>query len=112
MKNKERDRMPQNNPDLLAAIVAFFQSIWPSVAAGFSAFGVAFFRVIYYGGGNRKAFVEAAFIGCIGAFTVPVLLHLGMPAPLAGGAGAMAGLLGVDKLREIAARFVDRKIDK
>lgn len=104
--------MPHKNPDLIAAVLIFLQSVWPSIAAGFSAFGLSFFRILYDGGTKRKALLEGAFVACIGAFLVPVAIHFGMPESLAGALGGLAGLLGVDKLRNLANRFLERQVDK
>lgn len=101
--------MPEKNPDLWAALLAWVAMHQPQLYAGGTAVATAFVRVVYGGGGKRQMILEGALCGLIAVSLVPVLEFLSMPTNLATFAGCMVGFIGTEKLRDLAMRFGERK---
>ncbi|WP_443693250.1 phage holin, lambda family [Pseudomonas protegens] len=104
-------KMPEKNPDLWAAALAWFAAHQPQIYAGGTAAIVAVFRVIYGGGSRRKMVLEAVICGLIGSSLIPLLEYFTLPANLATFAGCMVGFVGVEKLRDYSDRFMSRKAE-
>ncbi|WP_404938994.1 phage holin, lambda family [Pseudomonas sp. JDS08PS003] len=104
-------KMPEKNPDLWAAALAWLAAHQPQIYAGGTAAIVAVFRVIYGGGSRRKMVLEAVICGLIGSSLIPLLEYFTLPANLATFAGCMVGFVGVEKLREYSDRFMSRKAE-
>lgn len=104
--------MPQNNPDFLAAVLAYLQNIWPNIAAACGAFWVGFFRAMYDGNPKRKAWLEGALLGFSCGITVPVFMWVGLPDYLSGSFGGVVGWFGVEKVRGLSEKWAERRIDK
>ncbi|TDR46264.1 lambda family phage holin [Pseudomonas brenneri] len=103
--------MPEKNPDIWAAALAWLAAHQPQIYAGGTAAAVALCRVIYGGGGKRKMILEGILCGLIGTSLVPLLEYFALPTNLATFAGCMVGFIGVEKLRDYSDRFMSRKAD-
>lgn len=111
-------KMPEKDPSLWAALIAWLAVHQPQIYAASMAATVAVFRVMYGGGGRRQMILEGILCGLIGMVLVPALEWLGMwlnipmMANLATFFGCMVGFLGVEKLRDHADRLLGRRIER
>lgn len=103
-------KMPEKNPDLWAALFAWLSVHAPSVYAFLLSVAVAVIRVIYGGGSRRQMALEGALCGLATLALVPLIEYLGMPQSMATFAGGCCGFLGVEKLRDLAGRFGERRV--
>lgn len=101
----------EKDPNTWAALLAWLSAHQPAIAAGVFAGVMALCRVVYGGGGIRKAVLEGAICGLIGMSLIPLLEYFSLSSGLANFAGCMVGFIGVDKLRDYADRFLGRKAD-
>lgn len=101
--------MPEKDPGLWAALIAWVIAHQPQIVAGSAAAAVALCRVIYGGGSRRKMLLEAIMCGLIGSSLIPLLEYFALPGSLATFAGCMVGFIGVEKLRDFSDRFMSRK---
>jgi len=104
-------KMP-DRPETWQAVLAWLQTIAPSLYAFGLSVTVAVLRVVYGGGTSRQMILEGALCGLATLSLVPLLQWLGLPSNMATFAGGMVGFVGVEKLREYADRIIGKKIDK
>ena len=104
--------MPEKDPNLWAALLAWVGTVVPHLYAPALSVAVAVLRVIYGGGGSRQMVLEGLLCGLATLSLVPLLQWLGLPSNMATFAGGMVGFVGVEKLREYADRIIGKKIDK
>lgn len=102
-------KMPEKSPELWAALVAWLQVNAPQLYALLLSVAIAVLRVIYGGGSRRQMILEGALCGLATLAMVPLLAYFGFPQDMATFAGGAVGFVGVEKLRDIAARFGERK---
>ncbi|NLY58835.1 MAG: phage holin, lambda family [Gammaproteobacteria bacterium] len=102
-------KMPDKSPDLWAAALAWLSVHAPSVYAFLLSVTIAVVRVIYGGGTRRQMVLEGVMCGLATLTIVPLLQYLGLPQSMATFAGGLVGFIGVEKLRDIAIRFGERK---
>lgn len=102
--------MPEKDPGLWTAALAWLVAHQPQLYTGGIAATVAMCRVIYGGGRGRKVVLEGALCGLIAISLLPVLEYFALPANLSVFAGCMVGFIGVEKLREYSERLMSRKV--
>lgn len=102
-------KMPEKSPDLWAALLAWLSTHAPSVYALLLSVTVAVVRVIYGGGTRRQMVLEGVMCGLATLTLVPLLQYLGLPQSMATFAGGLVGFIGVEKLRDIAIRFGEKR---
>ena len=101
--------MPEKNPDLWAALLAWLSVHAPSIYAfGLSAI-IAVVRVVYGGGSRRQMLLEGVMCGLATLTAIPLLQYLGLPQSMATFAGGLFGFIGVEKLRDIAVRWGQKR---
>jgi len=103
--------MPEKSPDLWAAVLAWLHSVAPSLYALALSVTVAVVRVIYGGGSGRQMILEGVMCGLATLTLVPLLEYLGLPQSMATFAGGLVGFIGVEKLRDLAVRLGERKVE-
>lgn len=101
--------MPEKNPDLWAALIAWLSIHAPSVYAFLLSVTIAVVRVIYGGGTSRQMILEGIMCGLATLTLVPLLQVVGLPQSMATFAGGLVGFIGVEKLRDIAIRFGEKR---
>ncbi|MDF9756775.1 phage holin, lambda family [Pseudomonas hunanensis] len=104
-------QMPEKDPGLWAAAIAWLVAHQPQLYTGGIAAVVAMCRVIYGGGRGRKVVLEGAICGLIAISLLPVLEYFALPPNLSVFAGCMVGFMGVEKLREYSDRFMSKKAE-
>jgi len=102
-------KMPEKNPDLWAALLAWLAVHAPTLYAFALSVVVAAVRVIYGGGTHRQMVLEGVMCGLATLTLVPLLQYLGLPQGMATFAGGLVGFIGVEKLRDIAIRFGEKR---
>lgn len=102
-------KMPEKNPDLWAALIAWLSMHAPSVYAFLLSVTIAVVRVIYGGGTSRQMVLEGVMCGLATLTLVPLLQVVGLPQSMATFAGGLVGFIGVEKLRDIAIRFGEKR---
>lgn len=102
-------KMPEKNPDLWAALIAWLSIHAPSVYAFLLSVTIAVVRVIYGGGTSRQMVLEGIMCGLATLTLVPLLQVIGLPESMATFAGGLVGFIGVEKLRDIAIRFGEKR---
>lgn len=102
-------KMPEKNPDLWAALIAWLSIHAPSVYAFLLSVTIAVVRVIYGGGTSRQMILEGIMCGLATLTLVPLLQVIGLPESMATFAGGLVGFIGVEKLRDIAIRFGEKR---
>lgn len=101
--------MPEKNPDLWAALISWLSIHAPSVYAFLLSVTIAVVRVIYGGGTSRQMILEGVMCGLATLTLVPLLQVVGLPQSMATFAGGLVGFIGVEKLRDIAIRFGEKR---
>ena len=96
--------------DSLAALLGWLHSVSPALAAVVLSVITAILRVIYGGGSHRQMLLEGSLCGLATLSLVPALQYIGLPDNMATFAGGCVGFLGVEKLRELADKFIERKV--
>lgn len=102
-------KMPEKSPDLWAALLAWLSIHAPSVYAFLLSVTIAVVRVIYGGGTSRQMVLEGIMCGLATLTLVPLLQVIGLPESMATFAGGLVGFIGVEKLRDIAIRFGEKR---
>lgn len=102
-------KMPEKNPDFWAAVLAWLHAVAPQLSAFALSVSVAALRVIYGGGTRRQMILEAALCGLATLMMVPLLEYLGLPQSMATFVGGLVGFIGVEKIRDIATRFGEKR---
>lgn len=101
-----------DKPDTWSWLIEQIQSYWPALYAALLAFMVAAFRIIYEGGKVRQVAIEAPLLGLMALAVSNALALAGISQNAAPFFGGMVGLVGVETLRELALRMLNRRIDK
>lgn len=98
-----------DKPDTWAWLASWLEQHWPTLYAGWLAGVIAGLRVTYGGGSWRRIILEALLCGAIALAGSSGLELLGIPRSAAPFFGGVTGLLGVEVIRALAMRVVDRK---
>lgn len=107
-----------DKPDSWAALAEWFHQHYPSLyATGLSGL-IAVLRVLYDGGERRRVWLEgllcAAITGAVvgGIELCASVVGIELPESMAAPVGGLIGLLGVEKVRSLAERYVDYRLDR
>ena len=101
-------KMP-DRPETWQAVLAWLQTVAPSLYAFGLSVTVAVSRVVYGGGTSRQMILEGALCGLATLTLVPLLEYFGLPQSMATFVGGSVGFLGTEKLRELAVRWGEKK---
>lgn len=104
--------MPTKNPDVWAIIWNWIALHINSINSFFLTFAIAFLRIVYIGRERKwwRILVESLLCGSLAVASESVFEYLNMPTKLAVALGAIISLFGVDKVRELARQYVDKKV--
>ncbi|TRX75269.1 phage holin, lambda family [Pseudomonas mangiferae] len=100
-----------DKPDTWAWLVTWLEHQWPAIYAAALGFWIAALRVIYGGGGLRKAALEAPLCGFITLSASSGLEVFGLTGASAPFIGGIIGLLGVEGVRSLARRYAERPLE-
>lgn len=101
--------MPDKNPEFWAVLLSWLQSMAPNMYAVSLSVIIAALRVVYGGGTQRQMLLEGALCGLATLMMVPLLEYFGLPQDMATFVGGLVGFIGVEKFRELAIKFGERK---
>lgn len=101
-----------DKPDTWLLVLAWLGQHAPTIYAGALSFVVGALRIIYGGGTQRQALLEASLCTLITIGLIPLLEYFGLPQNFATAAGVFIGFLGVKKIADLADRFADFKFPK
>ncbi|QTL95535.1 phage holin, lambda family [Aeromonas jandaei] len=101
--------MPNKDPSLWAIVIAWLMENWPVVYGALLALTVSFLRSTYGGGSGRRRTIEALLCGLITLAVATGTSLLGVPPKATPLLGGMIGLLGIDIIREHAAKLLGKK---
>lgn len=98
-----------DQPDLIAQFAGWIAATVPQLYAPLMSVAVAVLRVTYGGGGRRQMILEGSLCGLATVAVKPTLMWIGVPEDVAVFVGAFIGLVGVEKIRDMAVRLGERK---
>lgn len=98
--------------DTWAWLATWFSNRLPILTAAFIAGSITALSAIYRGGKGRRIAVESIILALLAATVFPVLEHFGLAAALANPIAAVIGLVGVEGIRALAARYLGINIGK
>lgn len=75
--------MPEKDPGLWAAMIAWLLLHQPQLYAAGLSIGIAVLRVMYGGGTSRQMYLEGALCGLVTLSLVPLLEWMGLPQSMA-----------------------------
>ena len=104
-----------NNHQSLAEMLSqFFASYFHAIYAFVMTFIISVFRICYLHKENnkRRVIIEGILCGLLAVASRYVFIHLNMTEDLSVAFGAVVGLTGVDKVREIGMNFLNNKSRK
>ena len=104
-------KMPEKNPELLTLVLAWLTMAWAHMYAPVLSVTIAVLRVICGGGTGRQMIREGALCGLATLTLIPLLEWAGLPSSMATFIGGATGFVGVEKLRDMAVKFGERKAD-
>ncbi|OOH91845.1 phage holin, lambda family [Pasteurellaceae bacterium 15-036681] len=107
-------KMPTKNPDVWANIWNWIALHMNSINSFFFAFAIAFLRIAYVGKERKcwRIFVECLLCGMLAVASESVFEYANMPTKLSVALGAIIAMFGIDKVREFAKKYVDKKVSK
>ncbi|WP_429110904.1 phage holin, lambda family [Aeromonas veronii] len=103
--------MPNKDPTLWAAMLAWLMDNWPAVSGALLALSISFMRITYDGGSGRRRLIESTMCGLITLAGASGAALLGVTYEAAPFIGGVVGLLGVDIIREKAKTMFNKKGD-
>lgn len=101
--------MPNKDHNLWALLLVWVMDNWPAVYASLMALVIAFLRTTYHGGSGRRRLIESMLCGLITLAAATGTHLLGIPHEATPFLGGMVGLLGIDIIREHAAKLLGKK---
>lgn len=104
--------MPEKDPGLWAAMIAWLLLHQPQLYAAGLSVCVAVLRVMYGGGTRRQMCLEGALCGLVTLSLVPLLEWMGLPQSMATFAGGAVGFLGVEKVRGYYDRAAGKRVER
>ncbi|WP_447825547.1 phage holin, lambda family [Aeromonas salmonicida] len=103
--------MPHKDPTLATALLAWLMDNWPAVYGALLALAIAFLRITYAGGRGRRRLIESLLCGLITLAAATGTHLLGIPQEATPFLGGVVGLLGIDIIRDRAARLFNKRED-
>ncbi|MGN5124102.1 phage holin, lambda family [Aeromonas sp. 30P] len=101
--------MPNKDPTLWAALLAWLMDNWPAVYGALLAMSISFLRITYDGGKGRRRLIECVMGGLLTLAVSTGATELGVAYKAAPFIGGMIGLLGIDIIREKAKTMFNKK---
>ncbi|MDM5133926.1 phage holin, lambda family [Aeromonas piscicola] len=101
--------MPNKDPTLWAALLAWLMDNWPAVSGALLALSISFMRITYDGGSGRRRLIESTMCGLITLAAASGTTLLGVPYEASPFIGGMVGLLGMDFIRDRAKTVFNKK---
>jgi lambda family phage holin len=107
--------MPTKDPNnwavLWAVFIAWLSENWPLIWGGVLTVSLSWARITYNGGTGRRRALECLQVGLFWLGIYNGLPAFGVPIQAAGLIGVVFGLLGIDIIRDMAKRVLDKKTE-
>lgn len=105
-------KMPEKNSEVWLIMLAWCQQHFNTIYTFLLSVMIAIFRICYIGKekNKRRVVCESVLIGLIAISSNSVFTYFNMPEDLSVGLGAVLATFGMDKVRAIAFRYVDKKV--
>ncbi|MNK75247.1 Phage holin family (Lysis protein S) [compost metagenome] len=111
----EDNMSPDKDPTFWAEAAGWARDMLPTFYAAGLSFGIATLRIVYEDGRagtkrpKKQIVIEALLCGGLTVAAVSLMELVGVPVTAAAGVGGMLGFLGVDRVRALAVRFLEKK---
>ncbi|AGQ31618.1 TPA: phage holin, lambda family [Serratia odorifera] len=99
----------KDNPDLWPGIWAALKAIWPAVGGSLIAGAVCYARLIHDGVHRKNKWIECVLCGLLAFCVYKGAAILNLPEGSDVFIGGAIGFIGVEKVREYALRFMNKK---
>ena len=107
--------MPTKDPNLWAiawaVITAWLSEHWPIIWGCLLTVSVSWVRITYNGGNGRRRTLETLLCGAIALMVISALDWIGVPGSASGFVGGMVGFLGVEAIRDMAVKLLNKKVE-
>ena len=99
---------------IFSVLWTFLIEHWHTAYAFIMTFIITAFRICYLAEEHNKlrATVECILCGLLAVASRYVFIHLNMNEDLAVAFGAIVAMTGVDKVRQLTFKFINKKVDK
>lgn len=92
------------------AVLSGLQNAWPQISGAVLAVAVCYGRLIYDGVDRKNKWVEGVLCGALSLAISSSLEVIGLPISMSPFLGGLVGFIGVEKVREIALRVINRRM--
>ena len=107
--------MPTKDPNawamLWAVLAAWLNEHWPTLYGLLLSLTIAWLRITYNGGNGRRRTLETLLCGAIALMVISALDWIGVPGSASGFVGGMVGFLGVEAIRDMAVKLLNKKVE-
>ncbi|MET1080317.1 MAG: phage holin, lambda family [Pseudomonas sp.] len=101
-----------DKPETWAWLSAWLQLNLPALYAGGLAFVISMWRIIYTGGKFRQIVMESPLCGFVGVGVTYGAEFVGASTGVGAFFGSVVGLLGIETMRAVAHRALEKKVDQ
>ncbi|MDE9427805.1 phage holin, lambda family [Xenorhabdus bovienii] len=100
----------KENPDVWVELLNGLQNSWPQISGSLLAIVICYGRLIYDGVERKNRWVEALLCGALSWSASSGLEMFGIPGSFAPAIGGAIGFMGVEKIRGIAIRAINKRL--
>nr|WP_181150281.1 phage holin, lambda family [Photorhabdus hindustanensis] len=100
----------KNNPDLWAELIEGLKHSWPQVSGTAAAILICWGRLIYDGVECKNKWAECLLCGVLSWAISSGIEAFGISSGVSPMIGGAVGFIGVDKIREMAIRAINKRI--
>lgn len=93
-----------------ADIIYTLKSAWPQLSGVVFAAFIRYAGLIYDGDTRKKRWAECLLCGALSWAIISSAEFIGIPNGASGMIGGTVGFLGIEKIREIAHRMINKKL--
>lgn len=104
--------MSTKDPGVWVAIFAWLSQHSQVIYAAVLSISISALRIVYRGGTCKAVLLESVLCGCITLAIISGLSIVGLSQAASAFVGGMVGLLGVEKIRQLAERFAGVKFPR
>ncbi|MBC8943890.1 MULTISPECIES: phage holin, lambda family [Xenorhabdus] len=102
----------KEHPDLWIELMDSLRNAWPQISGSLLAIMICYGRLLYDGVERKKRWIEPFLCGALSWGFSSALELVGIPSSMSPALGGAVGFIGVEKLREIAIRIIDKRLDE
>lgn len=102
--------MNDKDVNFWAEVLDGLQNAWPQISGAALAVAVCYGRLIYDGVDRKNKWIEGVLCGALSLAISSSLEVVGLPISMSPFLGGLVGFIGVEKVREIALRVINRRM--